>query len=82
MTGSASDEPNLQPYIRSKSEREAIAKRFKAPDDPLQLVIMHDMWLTGFDVPCLHTPILQKSVMSHQAGEASTERFALLVPSI
>lgn len=60
MTGSASDEPSLQQHVRNKAGREAIAKRFKNPDDPLQLVIVRDMWLTGFDVPCLHTMYVDK----------------------
>ncbi|MCW3097842.1 MAG: type site-specific deoxyribonuclease, HsdR family [Chthonomonadaceae bacterium] len=60
MTGTSSDELNLQPHIRNKAGREAIAKRFKDPDDSLQLVIVRDMWLTGFDVPCLHTMYVDK----------------------
>src|SRR5260370_11373957 len=53
MTGSAADDQKLQPHIRNKQLREALAKRFKDPGDPLKLVIVRDMWLTGIDVPCL-----------------------------
>ncbi|MEM2125994.1 MAG: type I restriction endonuclease subunit R, partial [Candidatus Methanosuratincola sp.] len=55
MTGSASDPPNYQPHIRNKDRREKIKQRMKDPTDPLKLVIVRDMWLTGFDCPCLHT---------------------------
>ncbi len=51
MTGSAADKLQWQQHIRNKSRREALAKRFKDPDDPLRLVIVRDMWLTGFDAP-------------------------------
>ena len=65
MTGSASDPEDWQPHIRSKSRREAIAKRFKDAEDPLQIVIVRDMWLTGFDVPCLHTMYVDKPMRRH-----------------
>ena len=52
MTGSASDPLDWQPHIRNKPRREALAKRFRDADDPLQIVIVRDMWLTGFDAPC------------------------------
>jgi len=70
MSGSASDPPEWQPHIRTKTGREAIAKRFKAPDDPLQIVIVRDMWLTGFDVPCLHTMYLDKPMTGHNLMQA------------
>ena len=54
MTGSATDPTDWQPHIRNKERREELAKRFKDPDDPLKLVIVRDMWLTGFDVPPAH----------------------------
>ena len=60
MTGSASDPLDWQPHIRTKTRREALAKRFKDPDDPLKIVIVRDMWLTGFDAPCLHTMYVDK----------------------
>ena len=65
MTGSASDPIGWQQHIRSKSRREALAKRFKDPDDPLKLVIVRDMWLTGFDAPCMHTMYVDKPMQGH-----------------
>ena len=70
MTGSASDPLEWQQHIRNKARREAIAKRFKDPDDPLKLVIVRDMWLTGFDVPCLHTMYVDKPMRSHGLMQA------------
>ena len=55
MTGSAADPLDWQPHIGNKARRDLLAKRIKDPNDPLQLVIVRDMWLTGFDAPCLHT---------------------------
>jgi type I restriction enzyme R subunit len=55
MTGSAADPQEWRPHIRTKVASRALAKRFKDPDDPLKPVIVRDMWLTGFDAPCLHT---------------------------
>lgn len=54
MTGSASDPSDWQPHIRNKPRREALAKRFRDPNDPFRLVIVRDMRLTGFDCPSLH----------------------------
>ena len=51
MTGAASDPPDWQPHIRNKARREALANRFRDPDDPLRVVLVRDMWLTGFDAP-------------------------------
>lgn len=65
MTGSASDTPAWQAHIRTKPRREALAKRFKDPADPLKLVIVRDMWLTGFDAPSLHTMYLDKPMRGH-----------------
>ncbi|NNM99927.1 MAG: type I restriction endonuclease subunit R [Candidatus Eremiobacteraeota bacterium] len=70
MTGSASDEPALQPHIRNKSRRRAIEKRFKDPADSLKLVIVRDMWLTGFDVPALHTMYVDKPMKGHSLVQA------------
>lgn len=70
MTGSASDPLDWQPHVRNKRGREGIAKRFKKPDDPLQLVIVRDMWLTGFDVPCLHTMYVDKPMRGHGLMQA------------
>jgi type I restriction enzyme R subunit len=65
MTGNATDPVDWQSHIRNKQRREAIAERFKNPDDPLELVIVRDMWLTGFDVPCLHTMYVDKYMHAH-----------------
>jgi len=70
MTGSVSDPLDWQQHIRNKARREALAKRFKDPDDPLRLVIVRDMWLTGFDVPCLHTMYVDKPMRSHGLMQA------------
>ena len=70
MTGSAADRLDWQPHIRNKQRREAIAKRFKDPDDPLRLVIVRDMWLTGFDVPSLHTMYVDKPMKGHALMQA------------
>lgn len=70
MTGSASDPENWQDHIRSKSRREDLAKRFKNPNDPLKLVIVRDMWLTGFDAPCMHTMYIDKPMKGHGLMQA------------
>lgn len=70
MTGAASDPLEWQPHVRSKAGRDAIAKRFKDFDDPLKLVIVRDMWLTGFDVPCLHTMYVDKPMRGHGLMQA------------
>ena len=70
MTGSAADDPAWQPHIRNKARREALASRFKNPNDPLKLVIVRDMWLTGFDAPCLHTMYVDKPMHGHGLMQA------------
>ncbi len=60
MTGAASDPLEWQPHIGNKKRRDDLAKRARDPDDPLKLVIVRDMWLTGFDAPCMHTMYLDK----------------------
>ena len=65
MTGAASDPPDWQPHIRNKARREALAKRFRDPDDPLRVVLVRDMWLTGFDAPSLHTMYVDKPMRGH-----------------
>jgi type I restriction enzyme, R subunit len=70
MTGSASDSLECQARIRNKQRREVIAKRFENPDDPLKIVIVRDMWLTGFDAPCLHTMYMIKPMQSHGLMQA------------
>jgi type I restriction enzyme R subunit len=70
MTGSASDPPEWQPHIRNKERREFLAKRFRDPNDPFRLVIVRDMWLTGFDCPSLHTIYLDKPMRGHTLMQA------------
>jgi type I restriction enzyme R subunit len=70
MTGSAPDPVDWQQHIRNKPRREALAKRFKDPDDPFKLVIVRDMWLTGFDAPCLHTMYVDKPMRGHGLMQA------------
>ncbi|MCE9592341.1 MAG: type I restriction endonuclease subunit R [Planctomycetes bacterium] len=70
MTGSASDPLDWQGHIRNKQKREEMAKRFRDPKDPLKLVIVRDMWLTGFDAPCLHTMYADKPMRGHGLMQA------------
>jgi type I restriction enzyme R subunit len=70
MTGSASDRLEWQQHIRNKARREGLARRFKDPSDPLKLVIVRDMWLTGFDAPCLHTMYVDKPMRGHGLMQA------------
>ena len=70
MTGNASEGPRVAGHARSKSRREMLAKRFKDPKDPLKLVIVRDMWLTGFDCPCLHSMYLDKPMRGHGLMQA------------
>jgi len=70
MTGSASDDETWQPHIRNKQKRKDLADRFRDPDDPMKLVIVRDMWLTGFDVPCLHTMYVDKPMKGHGLMQA------------
>ena len=70
ITGSATDELKLQQHIRNKDRLKTIEKRIKNIDDPLKLVIVCDMWLTGFDVPSMHTMYLDKPLKSHNLMQA------------
>ncbi len=70
MTGSASDPPEWQQHIRNKPRREALANRFRDPSDPLQIVLVRDMWLTGFDAPSLHTMYVDKPMRGHGLMQA------------
>jgi type I restriction enzyme R subunit len=70
MTGSAADPLPWQQHIRTKSRREALAKRFKDPTSTLKLVIVRDMWLTGFDAPSLHTMYVDKPMRGHGLMQA------------
>ena len=70
MTGAASDPPDWQAHIRNKPRREALAKRFRNVDDPLHMVLVRDMWLTGFDAPSLHTMYVDKPMRGHGLMQA------------
>ncbi len=70
MTGAASDPLDWQPHIRNTPRREAMAKRFRDPDDPLRIVLVRDMWLTGFDAPSLHTMYVDKPMRGHGLMQA------------
>jgi type I restriction enzyme R subunit len=70
MTGSASDDKELQPHLTTKREKKRLEKRFKNPADPLRLVIVRDMWLTGFDAPCCHTMYVDKPMKGHNLMQA------------
>jgi type I restriction enzyme R subunit len=65
MTGSGADPVEFHPHVRGKDRQKAIEKRFKDPTDPLRVVIVRDMWLTGFDVPCAHTLYVDKPMQGH-----------------
>jgi len=70
MTGSASDKALLRPHIYSNQVKKRLEKRFKDPKDPLKLVIVRDMWLTGFDAPCVHTLYVDKPMKGHNLMQA------------
>ena len=70
MTGSASDPLDWQPHIRNKARREELAQRFRDPGDPLKVVLVRDMWLTGFDAPSLHTMYVDKPMRGHGLMQA------------
>ncbi len=70
MTGSAADVPAWQPHIGNKARRDLLAKRAKDPADPLRLVIVRDMWLTGFDAPSMHTMYIDKPMRGHGLMQA------------
>ena len=70
MTGSTSDDASWQPHIRTKARREELGGRFKNPKDPLKVVIVRDMWLTGFDAPSLHTMYVDKPMRGHGLMQA------------
>jgi len=65
MTGSASDPVDWQQHIRNKERREILANRFRNPSDSLKMVLVRDMWLTGFDAPSLHTMYADKPMRGH-----------------
>jgi type I restriction enzyme R subunit len=70
MTGSASDKALLRPHIYDGKTKERLGKRFQDPSDELKLVIVRDMWLTGFDAPCVHTMYVDKPMKGHNLMQA------------
>jgi type I restriction enzyme R subunit len=70
MTGAASDPQEWQQHIGNKVRRDLLAKRARDPKDPLKLVIVRDMWLTGFDAPCMHTMYVDKPMQGHGLMQA------------
>ena len=70
MTGDASDPHEWQQHIGNKARRDLLAKRARDPNDPLKLVIVRDMWLTGFDAPCMHTMYVDKPMKGHGLMQA------------
>ena len=70
MTGSASDKALLRPHIYSAQVKKRLEKRFKDPADPMRMVIVRDMWLTGFDAPCVHTLYVDKPMKGHNLMQA------------
>ncbi|WP_225204932.1 type I restriction endonuclease subunit R [Novosphingobium huizhouense] len=70
MTGAASDPLDWQQHIGTKKRRDELAKRARNPDDPLRLVIVCDMWLTGFDAPCMNTMYIDKPMRGHGLMQA------------
>jgi type I restriction enzyme R subunit len=70
MTGSASDKALLRPHIYGNAIKKRLEKRFKDPADPLKIVIVRDMWLTGFDAPCVHTMYVDKPMKGHNLMQA------------
>lgn len=70
MTGSAADKPLLQPHVYNQRTKKRLEARFKDVNDPLRLVIVRDMWLTGFDAPCAHTMYIDKPMRGHNLMQA------------
>lgn len=70
MTSASSDGPEIAKHYTTKEQRRALAERMKDPEDELKLVIVRDMWLTGFDVPCMHTMYIDKPMKGHNLMQA------------
>jgi len=70
MTGNATDMKELQDHVYTKKEKKRLENRFKDPDDSLKLVIVRDMWLTGFDAPCCHTMYIDKPMRGHNLAQS------------
>ncbi|MBN2007811.1 type I restriction endonuclease subunit R [candidate division KSB1 bacterium] len=70
MTGNATDRAALQQHVHTKAQKKTLENRFKDPDDPLKLIIVRDMWLTGFDAPPCHTMYVDKPMKGHNLMQA------------
>ena len=70
MTGTATDQAALQAHVYTKAQKKRLERRFKDPNDPLKIVIVRDMWLTGFDAPCCHTMYVDKPMHGHNLMQA------------
>eukprot|EP01084_Bolivina_argentea_P222669 376835_1 len=70
MTSSAADGPEIAKHHTTKKERQVLANRMKDDDDKLKLVIVRDMWLTGFDAPSMHTLYIDKPMKGHNLMQA------------
>ena len=70
MTGSVADRPELRDHVFTQNQKKRLEKRFKDPNDPLRIVIVRDMWLTGFDAPCCHTMYVDKPMRGHNLMQA------------
>ena len=70
MTGNATDKAELQTHVYTKAQKKRLERRFKDPSDPLKVVIVRDMWLTGFDAPCCHTMYVDKPMHGHNLMQA------------
>ena len=70
MTDTATDHTALPAHVYTKAQKNRLERRFKDPTDPLKIVILRDMWLTGFDVPCCHTVNVVKSMHGHNLVQA------------
>ena len=70
MTGNATDKADIQQHVFTKRAKKRLEKRFKDPDDELKIVIVRDMWLTGFDAPCCHTMYVDKPMSGHNLMQA------------
>ncbi|QDU28881.1 Type I restriction enzyme R protein [Anatilimnocola aggregata] len=70
MTGNATDRTELQTHFFIKAQKKRLDKRFKDSKDPLHIVIVRDMWLTGFDAPCCHTMYVDKPMHGHGLMQA------------
>ena len=77
MTASASDDEHLQKHHTSKQQKKDLEKRFKDPSDELQIVIVRDMWLTGFDAPCLSTMYVDKPMQGANSVFSLVQRQTL-----